>query len=188
MPANQTEDSELVENREWTPSRIAALVLLVILCGVLVWNAYHPEDVYFSDLKFEVLQSDRFEPQKDQSVEGNTLTIQHGDTPTYYPRGVGVHANSEIFLKFLPNGYRFFVAEIGVDKEAAEIGSSSVVFQILSDGTLMYESPVLRAGMAPRFVRVCIEGRETLTLKVSDAGDGHEGDHADWAMARFTVQ
>lgn len=182
-PANSSEC-----NRDWTPSRISAVILLAALCGVLVWNAYHLEDIYLTELKYEVLKSERFDPQKELSVEGNTITIQNGEIPTYYPRGIGVHANSEIAFRFLPNGYRYFVAEVGIDKEVPANNPSSAIFIVESDGTVMYESPVMRAGMAPRYVRVCIEGRKSLTLKVTDAGDGNEGDHADWAMARFTAE
>ncbi len=176
------------QNSEWTSRQIAAVILLFALCGVLVWNAYHPEDVYVTEVKMEYLQADRFDPQKDTSVEGNTIAILRGDTPIFYPRGIGVHANTEIFLRFLPDGRRFFVAEVGIDKEVPENSPSSVIFTVESDGTVLYESPVMRRGMAPRMVRVCIDGRTTLTLKASDAGDGNEGDHADWAMARFTAQ
>lgn len=175
-------------NNEWTPSRISAVILLIALCGVLVWNAYHPEDVFFSDLKYEVMQSERFEPQKDTSVEGNTITMLQGETPIFYPRGLGVHANTEIQLRFLPNGYRFFEAEVGIDRETPEGAPSSVIFTVESDGTILYESPVMRRGMAPRFVRVCLDGRNSITLRAADAGDGNEGDRADWAMARFTAR
>ena len=179
---------DLSNNREWTSSRIASVILLLVLCSVFVWNAYHPEDIFVGDLKFETVKAERFDPQKDTSVEGNTITIQRGEIPTFYPRGLGVHANSEIYIRFLPDGYHYFVTEVGIDKEVPVGSPSSVIFTVESDGTVLYESPVLRAGMAPRFVRVSIDGRSTLTLKVTDAGDGIEGDHADWAMARFTIQ
>ncbi len=168
---------------EWSASRIAAVILLVALCSALVWNAYHPEDIYISDLKYEVLKSTKFEPQKDTSVEGNPLSIHK----TYYPaRGLGVHADSEIHIRSIPNAYRFFMADIGVDNETPENSPASVVFEVESDGTVLYQSPVMRRGMAPRLVRVCLDGRTSITLRVTDAGDGSEGDHADWAMARFT--
>ena len=59
---------------------------------------------------------------------------------------------------------------------------------MLSDGTLLYESPVMKPGMSPRLVYVPIRGRRSLTLIVSDAGDGNQADHADWAMARFIAR
>jgi len=169
---------------EWTPRRIAALIVLAVLCGVLVWNAYSPEDIFLSDLKYETLVSDRMVPQNDRSVDGNTLQIGK----TYYPKGIGTHARSEITYRFLPPGYRYFVAEVGIDAEVPEDSPASVVFSVFSDGTVMYESPVMKPGMPPRFVRVCLAGRRSITLKVSDAGDGIEGDHADWAMARFVAR
>ncbi|HQH73039.1 MAG TPA: NPCBM/NEW2 domain-containing protein [bacterium] len=183
LPESNPHPSE-ADDAEWTPRRIAALVMLAVLCGILVWNAYSPEDIFLSDLKYEVPLGDRMVPLNDRSVEGNTITIDK----TYYPKGIGVHANSEISYRFLPTGYRYFVAEVGIDAEVPADSPASAVFSVFSDGTLMYESPVMKPGMPPRFVRVCIDGRHSIVLKVSDAGDGIEGDHADWAMARFVAR
>ncbi len=177
-------DCQSGKRGEWTAGRTAAIILLAVFCGVLVWNAYTPADIFFNDLKYEVMVGDRFQPRDDASVEGNPLRIQD----TFYPKGLGVHANSEIFLRFIPDGYSFFMAEIGIDHEVGEESPASVIFTVMSDGTLMYESPVIQAGMPPRQIYVHVKGRKTLTLKVSDAVDGNEGDHADWALARFTKE
>ncbi len=171
-------------NPDWTAGRLAALIVLAIVCAVLVWNAYTPIDIFFTDLKYEVLAGDRFDPRSDATVEGNPLRIYH----TFYPKGLGVHANSEVFLRFIPDGYSFFTAEIGVDHEAGEESSASVIFTVLSDGTLLYESPIMKSGMPPRQIYVHVKNRKTLTLKVTDAGDGNDSDHADWAMARFLAR
>ncbi len=85
---------------EWTAGRVAALILLIAVCAVLIWNAYTPEDIFFNDLKYEVMVADRLDPKDDASVEGRTLQIHD----TYYPKGLGVYANSEIFLRFIPDG------------------------------------------------------------------------------------
>ena len=45
----------------------------------------------------------------------------------------------------------------------------------------------MRPNQPPRRVDVDLRGVRMLTLKVTDAGDGGDFDHADWADARFTV-
>ncbi|MEW6237942.1 MAG: NPCBM/NEW2 domain-containing protein [Candidatus Omnitrophota bacterium] len=171
--------------KEWTAGRVASIVLLAILCGALVWNAYSPEDIFFSDLKYELLVGEKFEPQKDVSVQGRTLQIGQ----SYYPKGMGVHANSELNLRFVPESYSYFAAEIGIDAEVPADSPAAVVFSVFSDGTQLYESPIMKPGMPPRLVYVPIRGRRTLTLKAIAADDGaKEGAHADWAMARFIAR
>jgi hypothetical protein len=181
---NHLQADHVANNERWTSSNVAAIILLVFICSILVWNAYHPEDIFLSDLKYEAVLVEQIEPQNDTSAGGNTITIHK----TYYPKGVGVHANSEIQIRFIPNNYKFFITEIGMDNQAGDDPTASVCFFIYSDGTLLYESPVMTPKMAPRFVRVPIEGRNSLTLKVTDAGDGKAADLANWAMARFTYR
>jgi hypothetical protein len=57
--------------------------------------------------------------------------------------------------------------------------------KIGSSGTLLYESPVLRSNMNPRYIEIPVYGRRSLTITVRDAGDGNTDDFAVWAMARF---
>jgi len=177
--------SNTAVNKEWTAGRAAAIVLLAILCGALVWNAYSPEDIFFSDLKYELLAGEKFEPQKDVSAQGRTLQIGQ----SYYPKGMGVHANSELNLRFVPEPYSYFAAEIGIDSEVPADSPAAVVFSVFADGTQLYESPIMKPGMSPRLVYVPIRGRRTLTLKAIAVNDeSKEGAHADWAMARFIAR
>jgi len=72
---------------------------------------------------------------------------------------------------------------LGVDDEVSAT-SGSVVFQVWSGETKLYDSGV-RTGADPALpVRVDMTGRTELRLVVTDAGDGPSSDHADWAEAR----
>ncbi len=179
--SSQQQEERSSSRNEWTPSRVAAVILFAIFCAVLVWNAYSPEDIYYGDLKFEVDKSEEYEPRVDQSLFEKTIQIGE----TYYPKGISTFGNSEISLRFVPETHSYFTAEIGIDAEMGEDSPASVVFTVMSDGTVLYQSPVMRAGMAPRLVYVPIRGRRTVILKTSDAGDGNEDDYAHWAVARF---
>ncbi|HOM70726.1 MAG TPA: NPCBM/NEW2 domain-containing protein, partial [Armatimonadota bacterium] len=101
-----------------------------------------------------------------------------------YKHGIGTHADSEISY-YLGGVYSGFSSLMGVDDEAKPDGS--VVFKIIGDGQVLFESDVVKAGEEARSVSIDVSGVEVLTLVVTDAGDGTEGDYADWAMARLDV-
>lgn len=181
------------ENQSWSAAQTAALILLIVLCCVIVWHSYSPEDVYISDLNYEVLVAEEYDPRDDATVLGSPLKIQVDEQPSFYAKGIGLHANSEIFIRFVPDGYTHFAAEIGIDAESAT-ENSSVVFSVYSGGsegrigtkgTLLYESSVLKKNMNPRYIEIPVYGRRSITLTVTNAGDGIQDDFAIWSMARF---
>lgn len=175
----------------WTAGGIAAVILMAAFASILIQETYQPDDVFISDLPYEVLASEDPEPLDDAGFpleeEGEPRPLQIHNT--FYPKGIAVAANAEIELREWPPGYRFFRAEVGIDGAAVPGGPASVIFTVLADGTVLYESPVMRAGMPPRLIYVPIDdNRNSLTLRVTDAGDGQVADHAVWAMARFTAE
>ncbi|GBF06812.1 glycosyl hydrolase family protein [Deinococcus aerius] len=111
--------------------------------------------------------------------DGNPITIGG----TAYPKGLGVHAASQ--LTYDLNGTcSTFTAEVGVDDEVGDRGS--VVFQVSTDGTKVYDSGILTGRDPARSVSVDVAGKQRLTLTVTDAGDGINSDHADWAAAKVS--
>jgi len=58
------------------------------------------------------------------------------------------------------------------------------VFQVLADGALIYDSGVLRGGMAPIPVYLDIPGVHELRLVVAPVDWVTDYAHADWADAR----
>ncbi len=100
-----------------------------------------------------------------------------------FDRGVGTHAPSSAYVS-LGGGSARFLASCGVD-DGAGAGKGSVVFRVIADGRTIYKSPVLRGGMPPEKIDLDVRGVRILVLKVLDAGDGIDSDHADWAEARF---
>jgi len=172
------------ESKSWSGSQVAGVIVIAVLCIILVWNAYHPEDVYYHDLDYDVSTSTRYDPREDVSRAGVSLQIND----VVYSRGIAVHAPTELNLRFLPHNYSFFLAEIGLDSQPLEPESAatgSVIFRVIADGTVLYESPLISRDMEPIQLFVPIRDRNHLILQVSDAGDGNEGDDAIWAVPRF---
>ncbi|MBK9579854.1 MAG: NPCBM/NEW2 domain-containing protein [Fibrobacteres bacterium] len=115
----------------------------------------------------------------DKSVAGNGLKI---GTKTY-AKGLGTNSPSTTVLA-LRKKFDKFQSDIGID---AETSAGSVVFQVFGDGRKLYESPVMKGGAAPVAIDVPVAGVDSLSLVVTDAGDGNTNDHGDWAGAKLTL-
>lgn len=114
----------------------------------------------------------------DRSVSGGPIALAGVE----YAKGIGTHANSEIVYRLDPADV-WFSAVVGIDDFQRNSPYSSVVFQVEADGKVVYESPVMRGDSAPQKVDLDVLGVQQLTLRVTDAGDGNNSDHADWAAA-----
>lgn len=119
----------------------------------------------------------------DTTIDGNPL--QFRGRP--YPRGIGMHAQASATWR-VPAGATYFEAIAGLPDEVNQCIVASVVFEVLGDGgRSLFRSRVVRSTEAPVPVLVDVRGMETLTLVVSDAGDGRDCDHGSWADAAFIV-
>jgi hypothetical protein len=126
------------------------------------------------------MHQDWGEPQVNRSILKQPLTIRGKK----FERGVGTHAASSYRLN-LDGGTQRFEASVGLDDSAN--GKGSVVFRIVADEKTVFDSGVLRFKTPEKRVSVDLQGVKSLLLIVTDAGDGLEFDHCDWADARFTV-
>jgi alpha-glucosidase len=139
---------------------------------------------YVSDLPF-VTETNGWGPvERDRSVnesggdDGNPLTIGG----VVYEKGLGTHAPADVTV-YLGGQCTEFTAHLGLDDETTQPGS--VAFQIAGDGQPRYDSGVVRPGPATP-VAIDVTGIRMLSLRVTDAGDNKNFDHADWADARLT--
>ncbi len=119
---------------------------------------------------------------EDRAVSGNPIRIDG----TTYEKGLGTHANSEIVYDLEPADARF-LAVVGIDDAQRTSPNSSVVFQVIADGVVVFDSGLMRAQpySPPQSVELDVLGVERLVLKVTDGGDTNNSDHADWADARI---
>lgn len=160
---------------------IGAVIMLLLLT---VWKMVPKQDLYISDIAdMNVVQFEWKEPQRDKSVDGNSILI--GDK--WYAKGLGIHAVSE-FSVVIPKGYTRFIADVGVDDEVAADSPASVEFLVIGDGTVLAQTPVIKADMPPYRIDVRIEGITQLTLRTTNGGDGSNSDHGDWGNARVVKE
>jgi glucose/arabinose dehydrogenase len=140
---------------------------------------------YLSDLAYQAISNGWGPVEKDRSNgedaanDGAIITL----AGVQYPKGLGVHAASEVRYN-MGGTCSTFTAATGIDDEV--IAGGSVIFQVWADGVKLDESPIMRRGSATRAVSVSVAGRSQLSLIVTDAGDGNGADHADWADAKLT--
>ncbi len=144
-----------------------------------------PVLTYLSDLPFT--STNGWGPvERDRSngelgaADGNPLKLEG----TTYAKGIGAHSNSQINYN-LGGNYNSFFAYVGVDDEVS--GSGSVVFRILADGELLYDSGLMNGLSPTQLANVNVTGKQNLTLIVNDGGNGNGSDHADWADAQLVV-
>jgi LPXTG-motif cell wall-anchored protein len=100
-----------------------------------------------------------------------------------YPKGLGVHAPSDIRYNLGGICSGSLIADVGVDDSAGNNGS--VVFQVLLDGQVAYDSGLLRGSDTRKPINVDVTGKRELRLVVTDGGDGNSSDIANWAGARL---
>jgi alpha-galactosidase len=136
--------------------------------------------IRLEELDLSKMTQDWQGPRRGRSVEGGPIRLK-GVT---YPHGVGTHACSE-FMVDLKGAAAKFMAMVGVDDE--KTGAGSVTFEAWVDGRRVAATPVLRGGGEPRFLSADLTGIKRLLLVVTDAGDGIDSDHADWAGATLLL-
>lgn len=140
-------------------------------------------DLFISDLtptKWTVGFFDH--PMVDRSAQGQPMSI----AGVGYAKGMGLAPNSELAYDLKPE-YREFVAVVGVDDEMKRYTRASIAFKVIVDGKVLHETPILRSDDFWH-IRVPIpEGSRKIQLIATDAGDGIDCDHADWANAGFII-
>jgi alpha-galactosidase len=111
--------------------------------------------------------------------DGHPITIGG----TVYAKGLGVHAPSDVSF-YTGKACDKVTADVGVDDEKGTKGT--VTFEIWADGTKVASTGVLTNTMPAQPLAAGITGAQVIDLVVTDAGDGNDSDHADWAKVQVS--
>jgi len=136
--------------------------------------------VYLSDLTWESgragwsANKDGL-PRRDRDVEDNPLRLGL----RRYRKGIGTHAPSEIVYRLDGKYLRFFAIVGGAEAKG------TIVFRVFGDGKRLFDSGVMHGLRGVKKVDVSVAGVRRLRLVVTDAGDNHYADMANWAAARI---
>ncbi|MDQ2730670.1 MAG: NPCBM/NEW2 domain-containing protein [Armatimonadota bacterium] len=171
----------------------ASLISMLLCVGAAAHGAAWAQDdaslhaaappahaVWLDSLDLNNATQDFGAPQAGHSVDLAPMTLNG----VVYPHGFGTHANSNLEV-YLKGAATQFVSMVGVDDEKTAKGS--VTFEVWVDGKRVANTDVLRAGGKPVRLSADLTGAKHMTLKVTDAGDGIDSDHADWAGAMILL-
>ncbi len=153
-----------------------------LLCHALAVAGAEPAVIWLDDLDLSRMAQEVQRPRAGQSFSGDTLSIGG----VKFARGIGSHAKSSLSLELQGKAQRF-LAQVGVD-EGKKTHAGSVEFLVIGDGKTLWKSGVMTGGERAKAVDVDLAGVKTLELRVSDAGDGIDSDHADWADAKILAR
>jgi hypothetical protein len=140
--------------------------------------------VFLSDLAWARANAGAENPvRRDVNYYGKPIAINGA----VYAKGLWTHAYpdatpADIVYETAKGKFEWFKADVGLDDAST---GGSVRFEVLVDGVLKAESPLLRPRQVHRF-RVNIADAGQVTLRVTNGGDGHACDHAAWGAARLT--
>ncbi|WP_426362352.1 sulfatase-like hydrolase/transferase [Streptomyces sp. E-08] len=146
-------------------------------------------DSYLSDLPWISAVNGWGPVERDTSngknAAGDGTPIAFGGTT--YPKGLGVHAYSDIAFHLGGAGKRF-TALVGIDDFSARQSSAGATrAAVLGDDRVLLTTPTLTAAGGPVPVDVDVRGVRVLRLEVTDANAKTSFDHTSWALARVTV-
>jgi hypothetical protein len=138
-----------------------------------------PKEFYLSDLEPVRGTIGWGTIEVDRAVTAKLLTVGGRE----YHKGIGTHANSDIEFR-LYGMFDTFSTQVGVD-EGNNSEKGSVEFVVIADGKEMWRSGVMMKKDGAKALDLNISGVRSLLLRVTDAGDGIDYDHADWIEARI---
>ena len=163
--------------------KMLGLILFAAVCGTMA-SAANVQTLWLDTLDYSGVTIGWGHVNANKSVDDNPLTINDQK----FDRGVGTHALSEFVFQLDGKAVRFS-ALVGVDSEIASSPNgrdrASVEFVVLGDNKELFNSGVMKAGMAAKPVDVDLKGVKRLRLIASEGGNGIDYDHADWVMARI---
>ncbi len=161
-----------------TPCVVSLAVSLLLAAAPRA--ARGTETVWLTSLDLSKMTCGFSRPQINLSINNKPLSI----AKKVFARGVGTHAPSVMWID-LAGGSDRFLATVGVDDNAKDRGDG-VVFKILGDHKVLYNSGVIQRDDKPKTVDVDLRGVKSVCLLVNYVGGG-ACPHGDWAEARFVV-
>lgn len=147
----------------------------------------YSDAIFASDTDWKSAQTAWKTVNKDKASAGESIKLLVNGKVKEFAKGIGTHASSEIVYDLEGKNYDYFETLVGVDRNIAENNNSSVTFKVLADGKEIYNSGVMKYNTEAKLVRLPVKDVTILTLIASDAGNGNQYDHADFADAKFYI-
>ncbi len=148
--------------------------------GVALALGASAAEVYLTGLDISKTTQGWKEAARDFNLLGYRLKV----ADQAYTNGMATHAPSELYVEL--RGATRFLADVAVD-DTSDQPDKRVVFQVIGDGRLLWQSQPLKRGDRPVPVDVDLSAFRAALLRVDPWRDGTAADHADWLNARFVT-
>lgn len=147
-------------------------------------------EIYASDYTDYTLDG-RKEYKVDTDRGGGALTLYNGQGETEtFEKGVGTHANTNIFYRTEGKGVTRFQAVCGVSANNGKT-DNKVRFKVYKDQrteeNLLFDSGSMTQKSPYQVIDVDVTGASMVILEANDGGDGISNDHANWCDAKFIL-
>ena len=163
-----------------TIMKMKLLAAILTSCALSAFAVAPSTTAWLDELNLAPMTSGWETPRAKLTIEGKPLVVK-GVT---FGRGVGTHAASDIIVMTRGAAARFH-ASVGVPDETK--GKGTIIFEVLADGRTVATSGVMKGGEAAKPLDADLTGATNVILRVTDAEDGEEFDHAVWGDAVFTL-
>jgi len=142
-------------------------------------------------------------PQRLPLTEAKVREVYHGSTPPQfetapngepitmggatYKFGISIHAWTHVLFA-VPSNAVALEGVIGLADAVSGSDQALVTIEVWGkDNRRIFDSGPFSAGMTPRHIRIPLSHASTITLVVTEAGNGHECDQVLWAEPFFTI-
>jgi hypothetical protein len=139
--------------------------------------------VSLSELKPTDVQFGFAPPQFDREFDNPPLMLGG----VHYPRGIGMHAWCRVTFAVPPRASEL-QAIIGIADKMRPCPRAAVTFEVRDEqGAVLFDSGYVDGSTPPLPIHVDVRGKRAVTLGVTDANNGIDCDHANWAVASFML-
>ncbi len=141
--------------------------------------------IYLSDLDWEANSTTGWGSlQKDAEVDGIPITLKdENGAVVKFDKGIGAHANSDVYYNLEEKGYTRFETYVGVD--ASQGGRGTVQFKVLIDGEILFSTDTMTSNSAMQKAVIEIPADAKVLQLNAYMVENDGNDHADWADAKF---
>jgi hypothetical protein len=139
--------------------------------------------VSLSDLTASAIEFGFAAPQIDREWDNPPISLGG----VRYEHGIGMHAWTKMTYPVPPKAIEL-QAIVGIADKVRENPKAAVTFEVRDQSnTLLFDSGLVDGATPPIPIHVDVRGKAAVILSVTDAGNGIDCDHADWAVPSFLL-
>ncbi len=141
-------------------------------------------EVFLNALKPESVEFGFAPPRPNRNWSGGKLMLGGVE----YTEGIGTHAWCRMTYQ-VPDTAIAFQALVGLDDDARACSVALVSFELQDErGQVLFDTGLIGPATPPEVMYVPLAGPRSVTLVVTEGGNGRDCDHADWVEPAFLLK